>query len=318
MPSPAAPTLDDLISRAGPITAERGLHYFAEGLVSNLDVRADSARAQVRGSTRYQVELRGLGEQFDFSCTCPHAMQGNLCKHVVAVGLAWLDALEPERAEVAIDPDQELRTWLNQQPQAVLADLLFEIAMRDDALQRSLRLKLDLGKRSDDPTDNAEAWYQAIDEATEVEDFLDWRQAASFAADLGELSDALERLLTPEHAALLIELSEYAIPRVEYALQQIDDSSGGLGEVLERLNRLHLQACTLAKPDPIALAERLFDLEMNASFDSFYDSALHYRDVLGNTGLEHFQTLALAEWSPLPRLTAKDQRSNLDSKRLPD
>ena len=88
--------------------------------------------------------------------------------------------------------------------------------------------------------------------------------------------------------------------------------------MLERLNRLHLQACTLAKPDPIALAERLFDLEMNASFDSFYDSALHYRDVLGNTGLEHFQTLALAEWSPLPRLTAKDQRSNLDSKRLPD
>ncbi|MDP3816814.1 SWIM zinc finger domain-containing protein [Pseudomonas sp.] len=315
MPSPAAPTLDDLISRAGPITAERGLQYFAEGLVSNLDIRADSARAQVRGSTRYQVELRGLGEQFDFSCTCPHAIQGNLCKHVVAVGLAWLDALEPERAEAAIDPDQELRTWLNQQPQSVLADLLFDIAMRDDALQRSLRLKLDLGKRSDDPTDNAEAWYQAIDEATEVEDFLDWRQASSFAADLGELADALEQLLTPERAALLIELSEYAIPRVEYALQQIDDSSGELGEVLDRLNQLHLQACALAKPDPIALAERLFDLEMNASFDSFYDSALHYRNVLGNTGLQHFQTLALAEWSQLPRLTAKDQRSNLDSKR---
>lgn len=316
MPAHTAPILDTLISRAGPTIAERGLNYFAEGLVSGLDIDKESARARVKGRETYRVELRARDDELSFSCTCPHAMEGNLCKHVVAVGLAWLDALEPEQAQASADPEQEVRDWLAQQPQPVLATMLYDLALRDDALYRSLRLKIDLGKRSSDPDASLKAWYRAIDEATEVEDFLDWRQVSGFAADLQELSNALEKLLTPDSALLLIELSEYAIPRIEQALQQVDESAGELGEVLLRLSHLHLQACTLAKPDPIALAERLFHLEMNASFDSFYDCALHYREALGSIGLQHFQALAEAEWRLVPALTTNDQRPSFDTKRL--
>lgn len=234
---------------------------------------------------------------------------------MVAVGLAWLDALEPQQAHVSADPGQDILDWLHQQPLAVLASLLFDQAMCDDALYRRLRLKIDLGKRSNAPGDDIAAWYQAIDQATEVEDLLDWRQAAGLADGLLELTDALEKLLDPERATLLIELSEYAIPRVEQARLQVEESCEELEEALQRLNRLHLQACNLAKAEPVALAERLFHLEMNARFDSFCDAVLRYREVLGNRGLLHFQTLAQAEWDQVPALTANDRRANYDSKR---
>lgn len=314
MTSATAPSLDELLSHAGPITAERGLDYFTEGLVSALEVGPDGARAWVKGSERYQVKLSKSAERLGFHCTCRHAADGNFCKHVFAVGLAWLEALEPGQAEAAIDPDLEIRDWLNRQPQAELASLLFDIAMRDSALHRSLRLKIDLGKRSNGAGDRATDWYRAIDEATTMEDLLDWRQASSLGDDLLALTDALEQLLNPERAALLIELSEYAIPRVEQAREQVDESCEELEEALMRLNHLHLHACNLAHPDPVALAERLFQLEMNECLDSFYNSAKQYREVLGNSGLQHFRRLAQTEWNQVPTLTAKD-RSPYNSNR---
>jgi uncharacterized Zn finger protein len=314
MTSATTPSLDELLRRAGPITAERGLDYFTEGLVSALEVGPSSAQAWVKGSERYQVKLSTSAERLDAHCTCRHSADGNFCKHMVAVGLAWLEALEPDQVEAAADPDLEIRDWLNRQPQAELASLLFDIAMRDNAVHRSLRLKIDLGKRSNDASDGATDWYRAIDEATAVEDFLDWRQASSLGDDLLTLTDALEEMLNPKSAALLIELSEYAIPRVEQTREQVEESCAELEQALQRLNHLHLHACNLANPDPVALAERLFQLEMDENLDSFYNSAKQYREVLGSSGLQHFHRLAQAEWNQAPTLTTKD-RSRYNSNR---
>lgn len=305
-------TLEHLLSLAGLSIYERGLTYFEDGLVTRLNTSADRAWARVEGSEAYQVELAWLGDGLDYSCTCPHAMEGHFCKHVVAVGLAWVNAQESGQREC--DPWQEIRDWLALQPQCELAALLCEIAQRDDALYRSLRLKVERAKCSDDQGNSGEVWQRAIDEATEIPEFLDWRAVTGYATDLQDLTDALEGLLTTESAGLLIELSEYAIQRTEQALQQADDSNGELGEVLGRLNHLHLQACLLAKPDPIALAERLFHLETSADFDSFHDSAKHYQEVLGNIGLQRFRELAQAEWSQVPALAAS-QRGSYDGKR---
>jgi uncharacterized Zn finger protein len=95
---------------------------------------------------------------------------------------------------------------------------------------------------------------------------------------------------------MLADLAEYAIERVGHALEQIDDSNGNVGQILARLGELHFKACELARPDPKELAERLFRCETSAPFDSFYDSARIYRDVLGEAGLRRFRELAQAEW----------------------
>lgn len=78
-------------------------------------------------------------------------------------------------------------------------------------------------------------------------------------------------------------------------------------QALQRLKHLHLHACNLIKPDPVELAERLFQLEMDENLDSFYNCARQYREVLGDSGLEHFRCLAQAEWSRVSTLTATDR-----------
>ncbi|MEM9188794.1 MAG: SWIM zinc finger family protein [Myxococcota bacterium] len=68
----------------------RGEQYFREGRVGNLTRNGNTIRASVRGSRLYDVQLWVKGDQLAYSCTCPVAEQGLLCKHCIAVALAWI------------------------------------------------------------------------------------------------------------------------------------------------------------------------------------------------------------------------------------
>ena len=160
-------------------------------------------------------------------------------------------------------------------------------------LYQSLLLK---AERTGGAGNTMTAFRRAIDSATHIHEYVDWRAAASFASNLDQVAESLAELLKPDTAAMLVDLAEYAIERVGHALEEIDDSDGDVGQTLQRLGELHLKACELARPDPEELAERLFRCETSAPFDSFYDSARIYRDVLGDAGLQRFRELAEAEW----------------------
>ena len=79
-----------------------------------------------------------------------------------------------------------------------------------------------------------------------------------YSSGIDESIDGLERLLGDGHADDVVELAEYALAAVEAAMQEVDDSSGYMGGILDRLQEMHLKACRRAKPDQRALAERLF------------------------------------------------------------
>jgi len=87
-----------------------------------------------------------------------------------------------------------------------------------------------------------------------------------------------------------------------------------VGEIVYRLGELHLKACAMARPEPKALAERLFRLEMGLSFGLCSFSASTYRHVLGKLGLQRYRELAEAEWSKIkPR---KQDGRDFDSHRF--
>lgn len=92
------------------------------------------------------------------------------------------------------------------------------------------------------------------------------QDARDFVATLDQLADSLAELLKPDTTATLIELAEYAIEQTEASLEQVDDSDGELGDVVVRLGEFHLQACLMARPNPVALAERLFELTFTLAF----------------------------------------------------
>lgn len=312
-------TLEDF---AGSTAFRRGREYFADGAVGPLRVTEGRIVARVEGTEPYRVELLVAGDELDSSCTCPRAADGYFCKHCVAVGLAWLaeqggDGRKKVAAPKAAaagkkkkrDPWRDIREYLAAQPQESLVALLLETAERDDRLYNALLLKAERGGG-----DVVAAFRRAIDEATRIYGFVDWREAGSFANNIDEVAKSLAELLKPDTAAVLVELAEYAIERLERALEQIDDSSGSVGDVVRDLGELHRKACAMARPEPADLAGRLFRLEMELPIGVCSFTAETYREALGKEGLQRYRELAEDEWS---KISPRQQRgSEFDSHRF--
>lgn len=84
-------TVDSLKKQAGSTVFRRGQDYFSHGAVGRLRVIGNRVKARVAGTEVYEVELWDDTGRLGYDCTCPHAAEGNFCKHCVALGLAWLN-----------------------------------------------------------------------------------------------------------------------------------------------------------------------------------------------------------------------------------
>jgi non-specific serine/threonine protein kinase len=79
---------------AGSKIFDRGLMYYHQKRVSVESVDEDYASCLVRGSNRdYEVAIECEGNSLYFSCDCPYAEGGVICKHEVAAALALRDYL---------------------------------------------------------------------------------------------------------------------------------------------------------------------------------------------------------------------------------
>ncbi len=294
---------------AGARAYERGEGYFADGQVGALVEHDGSITAKVRGTRPYRVKLWRESDELDYACTCPVGQDGAFCKHSVAVGLAWLEAgasqasgKKQARARVTLD---DVRAQLLQKDPRTLVDLLMEQAIQDDdpgsSPGQALRRRLLMQAASHDPKRlNLATYLQAIDEAVDPGGFVNYREAYAYARGIDAAIDGIEKLLKQGKAAEVIELAEHALAALEQAMGLVDDSDGGMGGLLERLQALHHRACKKAKPDPETLARRLFAWELRTDWDTFYGAAQTYADVLGKQGLAVYRMLAEAEWARVP------------------
>ncbi|WP_411728273.1 SWIM zinc finger family protein [Methyloglobulus sp.] len=296
-------TRSTLKNLAGAAAFQCGEEYFASGFVERLHTAGQKVSARVIGTETYRVELWDKDDKLGYDCTCPRAADGYFCKHCVAVGLAWLAELQVEGVagqskakKKRRDPWQDIRDYLALQKPEVLIALVLDVAQRDDRLYQSLSLK---AERTGAGSNVQQIFRKAINKATRVHGFVDWREAGDFAGDLEQLVESLEELLTPDSAGILVELLEYAIERVEDAMQNIDDSNGGGGSIEDALCDLHIKACELAQPEPGALAERLFRMEMTLPIGICSFSATTYSHVLGEQGLRRYRELASEEWQKI-------------------
>lgn len=314
--------LNNLISRstlenlAGNTAFRRGEEYFSVGAVGRLRATDDKVTARVEGTETYEIELRDDDGDLAYDCTCPRAADGYFCKHCVAAGLAWLaeNSAAPKSGAASgkkkrRDPWRDIKEYLTTQPSEALVELLLNVAQRDDRLYQSLLLKTE---RSSGGGNVVKAYQRAIDSATRIHGFVDWREVSTFASNIEQVADSLVELLKPDTAAMLVELAEYAIERVEHALEQVDDSNGEIGSIVYRLGELHLKACAMAQPEPAGLAERLFRLETTLPFGLCSSDATTYHDALGKEGLRRYRELAEAEWR---KLKPRDMKDSYDAHR---
>ena len=301
---------DAVIRRlAGDRSYQRGLDYYLHGHVESLEEHADGIRAVVRGSDDYKVELSSDDGIVDHSCECPYASGGVFCKHCVATALAWLDRLTrpakiKRRANVKkITLADARKILLAEKKEDVVASLL-EWAKTDERLGE--RLILYAARRS-----GAEASVAAVEKvfqkAVETGGFVYYREMASYARGVNEAIDSIEQLRRDGQPGAVVELCESALGSLIGAMEQTDDSDGYMGDLRDRLQDIHYKACKEGKPEPVALAGRLFHWELHGEFDLFYGAISRYGKILGAEGLEAYRRLAAAEWRKVPERTANDQ-----------
>ena len=180
-----------------------------------------------------------------------------------------------------------------------LVSLLLEQADEDERLHRKLTLR---AAQAQPGGVDLSVWKETLDNALEVDDYVHYHGAYDYAGGIGEVIESLEDLLRGGQAEAVIGLAEHGLDAVEESLEHVEDFDGYMGDLLRRLQELHLEACRVARPDPVDLAERLFEAEMDSDYDTFHRAALAYADILGETGLAAYRRLAEADWAKIPAL----------------
>ena len=286
-------TRDAMLELAGETYFERGEGYHRGGNVHDLAEHAGVVVAKVAGTGDYRVRL-WAEDGLDFSCNCPLGVDGEFCKHCVAAGLAWLEGDFSERAPGGSATMDDVQAYLEEQDKDLLVRIVMQQAMDDEGLRERLLLRASRMGGLDQA-----AFRRALDDAVSFDDDYygpPWEYASGIENVVGAIEELLEEGFAPE----VIELSEYALASVEKAMNY--DVDGTIGEILERLEGIHLKACKRAKPDQEALAKRLFEWELGGDYDTFFDAVNTYADVLGERGLAEYRRLAEKEWADVPTL----------------
>jgi uncharacterized Zn finger protein len=291
-------THDVLLDLAGERYFERGEGYHRGGHVYSLVEHDGVIVAKVAGTEEYRVSL-WAEDGLAYSCDCPLGVDGAFCKHCVAVGLAWLEDDFSDDAPGGSVTMDDVRTYLEEQDKDVLVRIVMEQAMEDERLRERLLLR---AARTGGGTPDAAAFRRAIDRVVEPPgDYWGHGSPWDYARKLESMIESLADLLKEGFAAETIELSEYALAEVEEKAMDYD-ADGSVHGVLEALEEVHHAACLEARPNPEALARRLFEWEMRGHHDTFFDAANSYADVLGEKGLAEYRRLAGEEWAKLPTL----------------
>jgi uncharacterized Zn finger protein len=286
-------THDVILELAGQTYFDRGEDYHRGGHVYDIVEHANVVVAKVAGTADYRVRLWVEGG-LAYSCDCPLGMDGEFCKHCVATGLAWLEDDYPGRATGDSATMDDVRDYLEDQEKDLLVGIVMEQAMQDERLRERLLLRasrvgsLDLA-----------AFHRAIDDAVDFDDYY-YGPPWEYARGMQNVVGAIEELLEEGLAAEVVELSEYALAKIEGTIGY--DVDGSIGDIVEELEKIHLKACMRAKPDPETLAKRLFDWELGSDHDTFFDALNTYAEVLGERGLAEYRRQAEKEWADVPAL----------------
>jgi uncharacterized Zn finger protein len=282
---------------AGARSFERGLGYL--DAVSGVEVGDGWVTASVHGTERYEVELTldapgGLRGE----CDCPYGMEGNFCKHVVALGLTMLAQREslPRQRKAARDRAQDLDAWLS----ALSRDELLALVKEQVGEDRQLRRRLEL--RAATARGDLAGIRARIRELLDVSPFaqygyVEYADARAYADQAGQAVSAIGALTGSGRAAEAIDLTREALRLLAEAVESVDDSDGRLGQVGADLADAHLEACRSARPDPGELASWLVDQALADLDNGLIDlDPLDYRDVLGETGMTALRKLVVEAW----------------------
>jgi len=289
---------------AGDKVFARGQAYHRDGQVEILAIEPGWVLAQVAGTEDYRTKITGRGEDIAGECSCPAFEDWGFCKHMVATALAANAARGDPDADGA-GALSRIREHLRAKGVEALVEMIVGLAERDPALFRKLDVAATTTRA--DATTLTRRLSKAIDSATRTRGFIDYGEIGGWATGVDDVLDTLAELIPASHAAQALELAEHAIDRIEAAMEEVDDSDGLCGALLDRARDIHLAAARAARPDPVQLARELFARETEGEYGTFYRAVRSYEDVLDEAGLAEYRRLAFEAWAKLPPRSGQDR-----------
>ena len=270
-------TEDDLRAAAGDGSFRRGREYV--DAVADLQPTALGVRAAVRGKNVYEVWLGRDNDALIGECGCPFGIEGNFCKHCVAVGLVLL-------ASGTTEPETDIEAYLRSLDQRELVELVLEQANRDPDLYR--RLALRAGSTG---APQVAVLRRQLDTALRVRGFVD----AEYADRARHALDTVRDLVDAGHAAEARPLARHAVELLTAAMGAVDDPAETIAGVARRAVKLYARACAVARPNPAKLASWLFQLRRTWPTWPTIDVG-DFAEPLGESGMAAYRTLVDDAW----------------------
>lgn len=167
-----------------------------------------------------------------------------------------------------------------------LAELLMDIAEGDAATKRRLRLALTAQRA---PETMAAEVRKRLTQIARARSFADWRKVRDLAADLEAQRRAIVDQVAKSDAAEALELMWRFMDLAEAVHERCDDSNGMIGDVFRDACRDLGPLTQAAKPDPVALADRVFTALDENGYGQ-YDLLIEtLSPSLGAKGLDHLK-----------------------------
>lgn len=246
--------LNDFEEHISPVIIDRGYDYFVSEYVDGLEKVAPGLWfAEVQGSEIYSVEVNTKNKKImGWGCGCPYDY-GPVCKHVVAVFYAIVEQIETnknqksdkKRKKKSKDKIQEIGEKVSKEElmQFILSLFRSDRSIRNrfiahfaDLLDEDLSMKYKTVVRN---------YYKA---AQDRYGFIDYRSASTLTTPLYELADKASDLLAKENTVESLAICKSLIEEVPVFIQNMDDSDGGAGQIMNIAFETFDQIAAIAPP----------------------------------------------------------------------
>ncbi len=289
----------DLLDKAGSTYFARGENYFEHGNVQAVREREGIIRATVDGTQPYKTAISITEDGLLGKCSCPLGQDGEFCKHLVATGLAYIESRKTngkQKTKTKPITPKEIKSYLLELNTPKLVRIIMEQADIDDEFYTMLKMRVAV----ESTTANTSEMRSVLREAMTIQDFVSWRDTDNYTRGIDRVLEQLRTMTTPKQAAQVIEIVEYGMDLWEENIGCINDSNGCMGMLKDDLHQMHLEACRIVKPEPIALAERLARRSIESEWEMFYGVYEAYQQILGEAGCARYRQIFETEWNALP------------------
>ncbi len=232
--------LDNFETEINPTILKRGINYFDDNLVEDLEETEPGVWAAIiAGSDIYDIDVVVSNQTISaWYCSCPY--NGPICKHVVATlySIREIQAKSTTKTKATISKQPTRQAQLNKiiekASREELSDYLLQLISADKTLLNKTLLHFQNYTGKEVSAKNYVSQFNAIIKKHSSGGFIDYRSARGFTKETHEL---IETLNAP-HTSGKVRVDscfEILTCMMKKVVDAIDDSSGDLAEISDHL-----------------------------------------------------------------------------------